>query len=323
MNCNLLVDTNYVLYKNAYLLRRTLYGDLLPSLEAYFEKMMKLYPFDNIFLISDTRTSWRSRFHPTYKGSRSKDDKIDWEFVFNTYNQFKDIMREHPRVKVLESDGVEGDDWISTIIKASNRNNKSTITIASDADLQQLLDYRTNPKWINMIWRDNFTNPKLYLPKGYKLFLHELEKDGGDLFNINENMAFINMYKNIITTTPIDEVNKEQLLFEKIIKGDKSDNIPSVLLKKGKTGKYSGIGDSGATKIYESYKGEYPRDIDFDKNDWVDEVVDIVADYKKVDKTDFVQDSIKKNIHSNIRLVQLHWKHLPPDIMDAIKEGLK
>ena len=74
----------------------------------------------------------------------------------------------NPRITYLEIDGVEGDDIIRHLIKRSNEKGMSTLTVASDADLQQLLDYSIDPNnsYINMQWFNKWTDGKVYLPYG-------------------------------------------------------------------------------------------------------------------------------------------------------------
>jgi 5'-3' exonuclease len=237
---NLVVDCNYILYRSVYSLVKTgtLYGDLEKSLEVTFDNYLHKYPFKKIYLVSDSKSSWRKRIYTEYKADRKekrdKQEDVDWEFVFNTYNQFKENLT-NSRIELIEGDNIEGDDWISHIINNSNSKGLSVLYVASDKDLNQKLDFRLKPTWMNVQWHDNYKNGKIYLPKGYKLLMQELSKHEGDLFSTNENNEYINLIKDLMDKNAVEEIDKEQSLFIKIISGDSGDNIDSVLKTPTKT----------------------------------------------------------------------------------------
>lgn len=314
------VDTNYILYKNVHSLvkLKMLYGELENSLEVSFNTLLAKYPFKKIYMVSDSReSSWRKSLYPEYKGTRKKDDEIDWEFVFNTYNEFKQKMN-NPRIKHVEASSIEGDDWIRYIVNESNKRGYSCIYVASDGDLHQLLDYRLNPFYINIQWRENYKDSKIFLPKGYQLFINELKKYKGDIFDVNENTEFKDLIFNLIDQNTVEEVDTEMMLFTKIIQGDNGDNIPSVLKTAMKTDplKFRGIGEAGAIKIWENYKAEYPEEINFLNDDWIQKTIPFVLEYKKVDES--YKNEVNDNIIFNRKLIHLHETYMPNSIKDKI-----
>jgi 5'-3' exonuclease len=323
---NCIVDTNYILYKNVYTLAKNkeLYGNLERSLEATFEEFLNKYPFKNIFMVCDSKQTWRKEVFGGYKEKRKElRDKVDvdWEYVYNTYDSFKSKMI-NPRITYLEIDGVEGDDIIRHLIKKSNEIGISTLTIASDADLNQLLDYSIAPNksYINIQWFNKWTDGKVYLPYGYKLFINKIRENKGDLFNMNENSEFLGLYDGLIDKDAPIEVDTQESLFVKIIQGDSSDNIDSVLkvpMKKDPT-KFRGIGKAGAEKIFTAYKSQYPNEIDFMDDSWIEDVVEFVAENKKVDVDEY-ENEIVENIKMNRRLIHLHERHLPRVIREKIE----
>ena len=227
----------------------------------------------------------------------------------------------NPRIKYLEKKGLEGDDIITKLVRKSNQAGLSTVIIASDCDLNQLLEYSLAPNksYINIQWRENYVNGKVYVPEGYKLFLNALRNDSGDIFNQNENSDFLSFYDELSEKEVVEEVDKQRMLFLKIISGDKGDNISSVLQIPMKTDatKFRGIGDAGAKKIWEAFKADYPNDIDFIKDDWIENVVEYVAQNKKVEVDEY-QDTIIENLKLNRRLIHLHENHLPFDIKQKV-----
>lgn len=326
MKVNLIIDGNYMLYRNIFSLHKTktLFGDLLLSLEMSINSHLKKYPFENIYLVSDTRTaSWRKSIYSAYKEQRKKDEDIDWEFCFNTYDQFKEELKENnKRVKVLQSEGLEGDDFIHFLTKRANRKGESNIIIASDGDITQLLDYRLNPTWINIQLKDDAYRPKMYLPQGYKLFLRELKNAEQDLFNLNDNDLFLSYYNTLNERCPVEEIDSEHKLFIKIISGDVGDNIKSVLITEQKSGIKRGIGDAGANKIWENFKTHYPNSIVFSEDKWIENLISFIADYKKVELSKDMEDTIRKNVHFNRQLVHFDIKHYPKEILEKVKANL-
>lgn len=326
MECNLIVDTNFLLYKNAYALHKnkTLYGDLEESLHLCFQNYISKYPFRNIFLVADSRKSWRKEINKDYKSTRKKDDDIDWEFVFNTYEQFKEDVKENNKLlEVVEEEYLEGDDIIYKLVKESNDKEISTLIVASDADLQQLLEFRTNPLWINIQWRDNLYNSKIFLPESYPVFLDALDNSYNkkSFFDMTLNDDFKKMLDDFFKNNVYEEVNAEKNLFIKIVQGDKSDNIKSVLETPTKKNpeKFQGIGEKGAEKIYHNFKADNPDPIDFTDDTWINDVLPYVAEYKKVDLEEY-EKNIIENLNKNRQLIYLHNEQFPEKIQEKLEK---
>ena len=89
---NLVCDGNYLLYRAVFILHklRTLYGDLETLLLNDYNNISNAFPYSLIYFISDSKKSWRKNLYTEYKGKRKKDDEIDWEFVFDTFDKFKE-----------------------------------------------------------------------------------------------------------------------------------------------------------------------------------------------------------------------------------------
>lgn len=321
---NLIVDTNYILYRTVYALTKTntLYGDLEKCLEVSFEVFLHKYPFKNIYLVSDSKkSSWRKQLMPQYKaGRKDKRDKeeIDWEFCFNTYDHFKSNLT-NKRISVLEADGVEGDDWIRYLIEKSNNESLSCVYVASDKDLNQFLEFNLAKGYINIQWYDNYTNTKVYMPKNYVLFIEGLKEIQTDIFNMSENYEFNNLITDLTKRAMIEEVDKEISLFVKIISGDKSDNIRSVIEVPLKTNplKTQGIGDAGALKIYHSFKQDYPEDINFADNQWLSDLLPYILTYKKIDSKKY-NDEVEQKLKLNRSMIHLHENYIPKNISSKI-----
>jgi len=118
----------------------------------------------------------------------------------------------------------------------------------------------------------------------------------------------------------VQEVNCDEFIFNKILVGDKSDNIPSVItwqkeMKGGVLRKYS-ITDKMADTIYSQFVKEHSGfTIDYlFSTEHKDQLADII--YRVVGQGNI--NLIKSNLSSNIALMLLHTKTIPDPIQKAI-----
>lgn len=313
MLCDLILDGNFVLNKLVFTLHKNnlLFGALFTSLENTILTYKKWYPFTNVYLVSDSKEkSWRKKINPNYKAQRKKDSDIDWEFVFNCYNEFKDSVRD--KVKILEAPNVEGDDWISYLVDKSNIEGRSAIIISNDYDIKQLLKFSINPLYINIMSNEFFNKQKLFLPKNYQLFLNSVSKlDNNDIFNLNDNQEFFNLISTFIEKYEIQEVNPIESLIIKIISGDVSDNIASAWSVM-KNGKRRGIADKGAKNLFDEYIINFGEP-DMNDPDLLENIADLICEKKKLSKSNI--PNIQKNLDFNMKLIHLKEEYLPGEIL--------
>lgn len=319
---NLDFDANYLLMKDVFILHKlkTLYGDLETLLINDYNKITTSFPFDAIYFIADSKRNWRKTIYPEYKGKRKKDLDIDWDFVFDTFDKFKEYVNNKPNCNLYQIDPFEGDDLIAHIVTESNKNGSSNIIISNDSDLQQLLEYNINKDYINMIYNYKFNDEKIYVPDNYKIFLQHIEDNtDGDIFNLNNDIEFLNYFDTITNRAKIIQINKEESYFKKIVAGDKGDNILSVV-------KFNenirGIAEDGANNVYKLYKQKYPEYINFDSDDFINNLSEILAIYRKNTEPDFKYKVITKIIESR-KLTRLDGKYLPINYKNILYNNIK
>jgi len=153
-----IIDGNYILSKLVFTLHKNnlLYGALRQSLENTILSYKKKYPFTDFFLVSDSKEkSWRKDILVDYKSSRKKDSDIDWKFVYSTYDDFKSKIIG---TRVLESPKIEGDDWISFLVKKFNDDGKSTMIVSNDHDIKQLIKFDLDKMWVNFMSNEMYHN---------------------------------------------------------------------------------------------------------------------------------------------------------------------
>lgn len=316
MLCDLILDGNFILSKNTFTLHKNnlLFGALYKSLENSISNYRRWYPFTNVYLVSDSREkSWRKRFFKEYKSQRKKDSDIDWQFVYNTYNDLKKDFSTKG-IKVLELSQLEGDDWISYLVNKSNQAGRSTIIVSNDYDIKQLLSWSINPSYINIMCNEIQNRQKIFLPTNYGIFLSELKKISldDDIFNLNDNEDFLKLINGFIEKYETSVSDALESLLVKIISGDSSDNIKSVWWVQ-KAGRKIGIGEKGAKSIIEKYKEEF-GEVNLMDPDFADNISDLICEKKNLSKSS-IKD-ISKNVIFNKRMVDLSLENIPQELLD-------
>lgn len=339
----LLIDGNYFLHSRLFVLPRPKNARMLDDEASRASLMRKLAIdlasevrkmrgfIDNVVVAVDAR-SWRKDLYPSaeYKGTRKVDDKINWDSVYEVYTEFQDILQTHG-VTVHRIEGAEADDVLfgwSTLLINKGRN---CIIWTGDRDLIQLVNYsKANDSYA--LWYSP-TQKSLY---GFKDFINvlntsEIEDKEELLFNLSTYSGFKEEYKQAVrdwiakNKIKLTEVNCDEFMFKKILIGDKSDNIPSVVLwqkemKGGKLRTYS-ITDKLADKIFKQYAKEnesFVIDQLFNKNE-VETLADVV--YRVVGKSS--KQAIKNNIFQNMSLMMLHTKVIPDAIQNEIYSNVE
>jgi len=309
----LIIDGNYLLHRNIFSLHkeRKLYGHLDDSLTLSTKTYSSWFPFKEIFFVSDSKVNWRKVFYKEYKGNRDKSSDIDWEFANATYAEFKSALPK--RYTVMEKEMVEGDDWISYLTRYYNKVKKeSVLIISNDGDIKQLLN--CSPDHINLMVNENFKYDNIYVPEDYKTWLATANSGQVTMDSLfdeteSEKEEMIKFIKSLLHRREIKEVNYRRVLLEKIVMGDRGDNIKSVYIKNNR-----GIGEKTAQKIVDKYYDYFGKPT-FNK-ECFDRVVDIVIEEKKLESNEF--DNIKENVLFNNKLVNLY--KLPDNIKKMIKE---
>ena len=318
MNCDLIIDGNYILSRLVFTLHKNnlLYGALHKALENAVVKYKKWYPFANVYLVSDSKEkSWRKDYIDEYKGTRKKDSDIDWKFVYQAYGEFKESMKD--TFKVMEAPHIEGDDWIAFLCDKANNEGRSALIVSNDYDIKQIVKYSMDPLWINMMSNEMYNKEKLFLPKNYQIFINKVSKiPNNDIFNINDNSEFLGLMNGFMKKYEIHEIDSMESLMVKIISGDKSDNIGSVW-SVVKNGKKRGIGVKGAQSIYNEYLLEF-GDMNHNDPDLHENIADLICEKKKLSKTKI--SDIVDNIESNVKLMDLRLVNIPKVIIDKMEE---
>jgi len=222
---NLFFRARHVVHRGADLSEKL--GLSMHMMIAAANKLARREGIDHVVFALEGGNNWRKDVYPPYKkqraDARQKRTEAEVEedtLYFEVYNQFVEYLNEKTNASVIAVPGIEGDDVIARFI-ALHPDDEHMI-LSSDTDFYQLINER-----IHM----------------YNGITKELITDKG---NFDDNNKPI-MDKKTQQFKHIGD--PEWLLFEKCIRGDKSDNIfsayPGVRKKgtKNKTGLIEAFAD--------------------------------------------------------------------------------
>jgi len=340
----LLIDGNYFVFSRLFVLPKPKTGQLLgddKQMSQFMRKlaidfaseMRKLKMFvDDVVLTVDSK-SWRKDLYPEadYKGTRKQSSDVNWQGVYSVYEEFQKILQAKG-VTVHQIQGAEADDVIFGWSTALNNRGKSCIVWSGDRDLIQLVNYsKTNDA--HTIWYYN-TKKSLYAYEGFEKDMNtSIANDMNTddlLFNMGgEHMTRDTYQTNILSWVKdlkieVTEVDCDRFIFNKILIGDKSDNIPSVVtwqkeMKGGKLRTYS-ITEKMADTIYDQFIKELDNfTIEYLFNtEYKNKLTDII--YRVVGHGNL--NLIKSALSNNIALMLLHTKTIPDSIQEAIYSAI-
>ena len=143
-----IIDVANLFHRCRHAVRGDAYTKAGMTLSIVFRCLRKLHremKVDHMVFCIEGR-SWRYDVFPQYKAKRKLDrllatstpaEKEEEEAFFTVMNDFTDYMAEKTRCTVLQSPGVEGDDWVARWIQL-HPNDKHVI-LSGDSDFVQLL----------------------------------------------------------------------------------------------------------------------------------------------------------------------------------------
>ena len=341
----LLIDGNYFLHSRLFVLPRKKGQKLLGTDDSRSQLMRKLCidfasevrkmnPFVDQIVVAVDSKSWRKDLFPdaNYKGTRTHDDSVDWDAVFNVYSEFQQILAKKG-VIIHQINGAEADDVLFGWSTQLNNEGSNCIVWTGDRDLIQLVNYNTATDAYTL-WYYN-SKRKLIAFEGFNEIISKEEasdiSNDDLLFNMSQGLSASGLAKKELNNwiqknkVTVDEINCDDFIFTKILQGDKSDNIAAVVkwTKTSRSGKilnYS-ITEKQANKILDQYKkeeGNFTIDLFFNKTQ-VDKIVDII--YRVTGKSD--PQEIKMRFNQNLDLMLLHYNTIPDPIQKDIYKNVE
>jgi 5'-3' exonuclease len=336
----LIIDGNYFVHSRLFVLPRNKGEQLLGDRDGqeqfmrklcidFASEVRKMTPFVDQIVVAVDSKSWRKDLFPLaeYKGTRVLDNSVNWENVFNVYTEFQSILAKRG-VIIHKVAGAEADDILFGWSTQLNNEGKNCIVWTGDRDLIQLVDYNKATDAYTL-WYYN-SNRKLLVFEGFQDLLENA--GSGDisnddlLFNMASNDVMNDKLKTdfqawiIKNGVQLQEINCDDFIFSKILQGDKSDNIQSVVTwtkatSAGSVRNYS-ITEKHATQILERYReieGNFHIDHFFSSNQ-VTTLVDLI--YDVLGKSSL--EEIRFRFNQNLDLMLLHYNTIPEGILKGI-----
>ena len=315
---NLVVDGNFLLMKSVHILHKNkiLTSELYNVIERDYQTLTRLYPFDKIYFISDSFKNWRKEFFTDYKGTRKRDDKIDWDFVFNEYSKLKEYLQTKRNCVQFQIENLEGDDIIAYLMKTLNDKGQSNLLMSNDSDLLQLINYDIDKRYINIMYNYKMTDDRVFVPEHYNIFTKYVKDTYvDDMFDDNNENEFLGFIDNFVRTRKASFINAELELFMKIM-GHNKDNIKSVYMKGDR-----GIGKNGILKVYNTYKETHPEPIDFNSNEFRTRILDHIKLYKRL-RDNSMDEQMNERLTRNLTLVKLDETSMPEYLYKKMKKEI-
>lgn len=341
----LLIDGNYFLHSRLFVLPRPKGKQLLGDKESQSQLMRKLCidfasevrkmsPFIDQIVVAVDAKSWRKDLFPDaqYKGTRTQDNSINWKACFEIYSEWQKIL-EKKGVVIHQVNGAEADDVMYGWSTQLNSEGKNCIAWTGDRDLIQLVNYNQATDAYTL-WYYN-SKKKLIAFEGFEEVMSNRKTSDMSneelIFNISSDESSYDKLKEDFQSwmdknkVQVEEINCDDFVFGKILQGDKSDNIPSVITwtkaaSNGKIRNYS-LTEKHCVKILNQYKkeeGEFTIDHFFNRGQ-VNKLVDII--YRVVSKSD--PKEIRIRFNQNLDLVLLHYHTIPLAIQKDIYKNVE
>jgi 5'-3' exonuclease len=342
----LLIDGNYFLHSRLFVLPNKKGQQLLGTEDSqkglmrklcidFASELRKMSKFVDQIVVTVDSKSWRKDLFPEaqYKGTRVQDDSVNWKAVFSVYVEWQQILAKQG-VVIHQINGAEADDVIFGWSTQLNNEGRNCIVWSGDRDLIQLVNYN-NATDAYSLWY--YSSRRVLI--GFEGFEDILTKSATDnmsnddlLFDMasttNEHDQARESITEWIRTNRVttQEINCDDFIFTKIIQGDKSDNIRSVVtwtktaVSSGKTMNYS-ITEKNANKILDKFKeteGDFTIDKFFNK-DCVSLIVDII--HTTIGKS--TPEEIRVRFNQNLDLMLLHFNTIPDPIQKQIYKAIE
>lgn len=158
-----------------------------------------------------------------YKGTRTKSDDFNWDMLFASYEEFMNMLRANG-ITCCRENGMEGDDWCYHWSKYLNEHGTNVIIWTKDKDLTQL---------VKMSKDKNFT---IWWNKDSGIIASDTpEEEMNWLFN-TQYTENDNMFQSLVDKSDkITTVNPNAIVVDKILRGDESDNIMPIIMRRSKS----------------------------------------------------------------------------------------
>jgi 5'-3' exonuclease len=280
--------------------------------------VLRTFPsIDNIIFVSDGG-SWRQKIEipsfmiEEYKGNRELDPSINWDMIFSHYEEFVQLLEEQG-ITACRVQGVEGDDWCWYWSTKLNSEGTNCIIWSMDKDLTQLVKTNETTGVFTVCWNKNLTtieDVNYSSTNDLDFFFGDLNKENNDRY----------LHEIVSKSTKIVKINPKEIVIDKVIRGDKGDNILPIITRKsakGTTDKLFRVSSKDVNFNLDIHNDteikQYINDLLASKN-YAGRVVKKVGESYE-EKT---ASEIIAHFNYNRQLVALERESYPDDVMESM-----
>lgn len=268
---NLIFDLNNIAYRSLFIIGGFGTSQYTFDSQSELDQLVRKMSTDVAFLIrlinpsrvifAKDDKSWRKNIaideNEGYKGQRVKSGSINWNNVYNSIDDFCNIMISNGMI-VTKVNNAEADDLAHLWANELQINQKQHVIIVSgDEDLRQLVNYNSESNTFTLVFnpfmQGKNASRKLYVPEYFNEWINTA--DVVDFMNLR---GTINVdkedFKKIITAekTKAEVVDGTMVALRKVFCGDDGDNIPAIFTWLSDKGVETRVTNSKFEKIYES-----------------------------------------------------------------------
>lgn len=335
---NLIFDFSYISYKALYTVADV--NNYLNTEEQQQKFLLKLHkdisyivnrfiPYvKRVFLCVDSKRNWRYDYYNKYKKNRkekhSTDGRVNYDKFYSCISDYVEWLSNINTHNVLKLERFEADDLIYLLSKNLLERQQSSIIVASDEDLTQLIE-RRNDDFIYM-YNPSLKKEAFYVDDDF--YKPSLDVSVNNIFNdvsylFTEQKTPIEKLKDIITKYRIETklYDKKAIILDKIFHKETSDNIGDILEGVQTDKKYTRRATKDMFKVlYKIPFSNITVDI-FDEDNLRYILSELRNKLGYIEKTDL--QTIIRNMQLKVKLVHLDKKHyLKKDIQLLIDNKL-
>ena len=288
--------------------------------------MRSLSPIiDDVIITVDDSNSWRKDLYLTkdykginkelkYKGTRKKDDSLDFTAIFKVFDSFLKGLAVCSGIKFKAIPGCEADDLMFVHASYLNNQGKSVVIYSGDGDLVQTIGFDKSKNTFTIQYQKQ--NRKIWIDRDTALYLKEHQKSYS-----------VDCLKSVVSNTASKLIiaNPFEVVLSKVLGGDISDNIFSVIVepRQYKTGVRKGqwkeckVSDSVIKNILKEIEVSKYNVEDLFRPEFRKKLASATLRNFKTQNKYSVED-IENNVDVNTNLVLLHKDTIPSDLYSDI-----
>lgn len=325
----LIIDGNWLLMsrlsviKDKYPTDEELYKELQTIMIKSINVVLRTFlNIDNIIFVSDGG-SWRNDINipsfmnnESYKGTREQDPSVNWKMIFDCYENFIETLNNN-NITTCHVPGIEGDDWCWYWATKLNDEGTNCIIWSMDKDLTQLVKTNHDTGVFTACWS---SKTGVTIADGDYSNDSDLDFFFGDLNKQNNDKY---LHELIRKSSKVIKINPKLVVIDKIIRGDKGDNILPIILRKSKGGNTNKLFRVSSKDLDDNLDihdidkvKAYIQDI-INSNNYKNRVVKLNSNNEYVEKS---EEEIIEHFNYNKQLVALEKQSYPENIIEKMEE---